>query len=149
MRAERIGAWIVLLIGGGYLWEALRMEDVTIGDPLGPKVFPVILGAVMVILGFSLVIRPVEGSSPRTFSRSALYALVLALLLCAYALGIEWIGYPAATFFFLFAASRLLGETSLTVGLAIPLVLSLGIFGLFTRVLDIPLPLGLIGKLME
>jgi putative tricarboxylic transport membrane protein len=148
-RAERIGAAIVLLLGAGYLWDALLMEDVTIGDPLGPKVFPVILGVLMAMLGLSLLIRPVDGSPPRPLTSSAAYALVLALMLCAYGLGIEWIGYPVATFLFLLAASRLLGEKSWVAGLVIPLALSLGVFGLFTRVLDIPLPLGWIGKLME
>lgn len=148
-RAERIGATVVLLLGAGYLWEAIFMEEVTIGDPLGPKVFPIILGALMVALGFSLLIRPVGVSSSQPFTKTAAYALVLAVLLCAYSFGIESIGYPAATFLFLFVASRLLGEKSWVAGLVIPLALSLGVYGLFTRVLDIPLPLGFIEKLME
>ncbi len=149
MRAERIGATVVLLLGAGYLWEAIFMEEVTIGDPLGPKVFPIILGALMVALGFSLLIRPVGGSPSQSFTRTAACALVLAVLLCAYSFGIESIGYPVATFLFLFVASRLLGEKSWVAGLVIPLALSLGVYGLFTRVLDIPLPLGFIEKLME
>ncbi|RPH51263.1 MAG: tripartite tricarboxylate transporter TctB family protein [Desulfobacteraceae bacterium] len=149
MRTERIGAAIVLLFGTGYLWEAIRMEEANIGDPLGPKVFPIILGALMVALGLSLLIRPMGGSQSQPFTKTAAYVFVLAGLLCAYGFGIEWIGYPAATFLFLLAASRLLGEKSWVACIVIPLALSLGIFGLFTRVLGIPLPLGFIEKLME
>ena len=149
MRAERIGATVVLLLGAGYLWAAIFMEEVTIGDPLGPTVFPIILGALMVALGFSLLIRPVGVSSSQPFTKTAACALVLAVLLCAYSFGIESIGYPAATFLFLLVASRLLGETSWVAGLVIPLAVSLGVFVLFTRGLDIPLPLGFIAKLME
>jgi putative tricarboxylic transport membrane protein len=149
MRTERIGAAVVLLLGIGYLLEAFFMEEVTIGDPLGPRVFPIILGALMVALGFSLQIRPVGSSASRLFTPAAAYALVLALLLFAYSLSIGTIGYPAATFLFLLVVSRLLGEKSWATSLGLPLALSLGIFGLFTRVLDIPLPLGFFAKLME
>ncbi|MBI5577541.1 MAG: tripartite tricarboxylate transporter TctB family protein [Deltaproteobacteria bacterium] len=149
IRAERIGATVVLLLGAGYLWEAIFMEEVTIGDPLGPKVFPIILGALMVAIGFSLLIRPAGVSQSQPFTKTAASALVLAVLLCAYGFGIEWIGYPVATFLFLLAASRLLGEKSWVAGLVIPLAVSIGVFVLFTRALDIPLPLGFIEKLME
>jgi putative tricarboxylic transport membrane protein len=149
MRAERIGATVVLLLGAGYLWEAISMEEVTIGDPLGPKVFPIIIGAIMVALGFSLLIRPAGVSRSQPFAKTAACALVLAVLLGAYGFGIERIGYPAATFLFLLVASRLLGEKSWVAGLVIPLSVSIGVFVLFTRALDIPLPLGFIEKLME
>jgi putative tricarboxylic transport membrane protein len=149
MRAERIGAAVVLLLGSGYLWVAIFMEEVTIGDPLGPKAFPIILGALMTALGFSLLIRPVGVSQPRSFGRAVACPAVLAVLLGAYSFSIEWIGYPVATFLFLLVASRLLGEKSWMAGLVIPLAISLGVFGLFTRVLDIPLPLGFIEKLLE
>jgi putative tricarboxylic transport membrane protein len=148
MRAERTGATVVLLLGAGYLWEAIFMEEVTIGDPLGPKVFPIILGALMVALGFSLLVRPAGASQSRPFTRTAVSALILAGLLCAYGFGIEWIGYPLATFLFLLASSRLLGEKSWVAGLVMPLAVSLGVFVLFTQALDIPLPLGFIEKLM-
>jgi putative tricarboxylic transport membrane protein len=149
MRAERIGATVVLLLGAGYLWEAISMEEVTIGDPLGPKVFPIIIGAIMVALGCSLLIRPAGVSRSQPFAKTAACALVLAVLLGAYGFGIERIGYPAATFLFLLVASRLLGEKSWVAGLVIPLSVSIGVFVLFTRALDIPLPLGFIEKLME
>jgi putative tricarboxylic transport membrane protein len=149
MRAERIGAAVILLFGAGYLWVALAMEDVTIGDPLGPKVFPVLLGVLMVALALSMLIRPADTAVHPVFRRTAAYAVVLAALLCAYALGIEWIGYAEATFLFLVAAARLLGEKSVLAGLSIPLLVSLGVFELFTRVLDIGLPAGLLAKLLE
>ena len=148
MRGERIGATVALLLGAGYLWEAIFMEEVSIGDPLGPRVFPMVLGVIMVVLGFSLVIRPGGDSPVQPFTKTAVSAVVLAVLLGVYGFGIEWIGYPATTFLFLLATSRLLGERSWVTGLGVSLALSLGVFGLFTRVLDIPLPLGLIGKLM-
>ncbi|RJQ63377.1 MAG: tripartite tricarboxylate transporter TctB family protein [Desulfobacteraceae bacterium] len=149
IRAERIGAFVVLLLGAGYLWEALVMEQVTIGDPLGPKVFPVILGVLMTALGFSLLIRPVGTSPSETFTRPAACTLILAVLLCVYGFAIGWIGYPVATFLFLFLGSRLLGEKSWVKCIVIPLALSMGVFGLFTRVLEIQLPPGILRKLLE
>jgi putative tricarboxylic transport membrane protein len=149
MRAERIGAAVVLLLGIGYLLEAIFMEEVTIGDPLGPRAFPILLGVLMVALGFSLQVRPAGPPASRLLTPASAYALVLAVLLFAYSLSIGTIGYPAATFLFLLLAARLLGEKSWAASLGIPLALSLGIFVFFTRLLDIPLPLGFIEKMWE
>jgi putative tricarboxylic transport membrane protein len=66
-----------------------------------------------------------------------------------YGFAIEPLGYPLSTFLFLLAASRLLGEKNLLAGIVIPLVASIGVFLIFTRILSIPLPIGIIGKLLE
>jgi putative tricarboxylic transport membrane protein len=142
-----MGALVALILGSGYLWEALFMEDVSIGDPLGPRAFPLVLGGSMVALALSLVVRPSQAPS-QGFSRSMGSVMALAGLLGVYGFGIEWIGYPAATFLFLLVTSRLLGERSWGVGLGVSAGLSLGVYALFTRILDIPLPLGVIGRLM-
>lgn len=140
VKSEKVGAGIATLLGAGYLFEALTMPDVSVGDPLGPRLFPVLLGTSMVLLGASLILKPQKGeeSSPRLSSRS--WGLVLLLGLYGY--GIPKAGYPICTFLFLVTASRLLGEGSWLRCLGISAALSTLVFLLFTRVLDIPLPLG-------
>ncbi len=150
MKAERIGAFIVLLLGGGYLWEAAFMEEANIGDPLGPQAFPIILGVVMTGLGITLAIKPASSSAPfPSYTSGTARAVTLVFMLAAYIFGLEMAGYPIATFAFLVLASRLLGEKSWLTTVLVPLAVSAGIFALFTRVLTIPLPLGFIKQLME
>ncbi len=141
MKTERTGAIVVLLLGIGYLWKAFAMEDINIGDPLGPKAFPIFLGAIMTVLGFSLLIKPEAASTEKLFGRATFSVAALAGMLFIYSIAIGAIGYPVSTFFFLLLASRLLGEKISPAGIAIALFFSLGVFLLFTRVLDIHLPL--------
>jgi putative tricarboxylic transport membrane protein len=148
MKAERIGAIFVVILGVAYLWGVFSMEDVSIGDPLGPRAFPALLGAVMVALGSSLVVKPDRESGSIAAKRALLNVGILAGLLAGYGYSIPWLGYPVATFLFLFLTSRLLGERSWWLGVAVSAAVSGGVFLLFTRVLDIPLPKGILGGVL-
>lgn len=141
-KGERAGAALAAVLGIGYFWSALAMPDISIGDPLGPSAFPLLLGALMALLGGSLLVKPArEGSGSMGISVST---GALALLLGLYGYGIPRLGYPLATFLFLGLASRLLGERSWLWGLLLSVGISSGVFLLFTTILDIPLPLGIL-----
>lgn len=144
MRAERAGAALVLILGAGYLWGSLAIPEISIGDPLGPRAFPILLGGLMCLLGGSLFVLPVHGEA--TGLGVSLHTAGFAVLLGAYGYAIPRLGYPVATSLFLLMASRLLGERSWWIGGLLSVALSVGIFVLFTRVLDIPLPMGFLVK---
>lgn len=144
MKGETAGAALAVVLGVGYLWGALAMPEMSIGDPLGPRAFPLLLGALMTILGGSLLVWPAGKESSST--GISLHTGGLALLLGLYGYGIPRLGYPIATFLFLAIASRLLGERSWWLGPLLSAGLSAGIFLLFTRILDIPLPLGIMAE---
>ncbi len=146
IRAQRAAASLVLVLGAGYLWGSLAIPEISIGDPLGPRAFPVLLGGLMALLGASLLVWPAAGGEGGAMGIS-LHTAGLVLLLGAYGYAIPRLGYPLATFLFLGAASRLLGERSWWVGGGLSVGFSLGVFLLFTKVLDIPLPLGFMLKL--
>ncbi len=138
--AERIGAIFATLVGAGYFYEAVAMPDVSIGDPLGPRLFPMLLGACMTLLGVSLVLKPAEREESSFGLSSRSWGLVFLLGLYGY--GIPIGGYPLCTFLFLAVGSRILGERSWLRGVTISATMSALIFLLFTKVLDIPLPVG-------
>lgn len=147
MKGERIGALIILVLGMGYLIMAISMPSATIGDPLGHKAFPIVLGGLMVILGGTLLIRPEKDLESHSLKRTFLSVLPLTALLGGYGYTLPLIGYPLGTFLFLSITVRLMGERSWILILLLSAGLSLGIYTLFTQVLDIPLPLGVIQKL--
>ena len=143
-RADRIWGVALLLFGGVYLVEGIRIPPAAIGDPLGPRTFPTVLGVVMLVCGAILLCRPQRRDGPVLERKLFVPVLFLAGLLVAYALSLSWLGYPLATFLFMMLAARMMGERSLVRSLAIALGFSVGVYLLFTKLLLIPLPAGVL-----
>lgn len=131
--------------GIAYLAVGLSMPSAALGDPLGAKAFPLVLGGLMTALGLSLVLFPVhDGGGPEGGVVRLRTMATLTGLLALYGYSLPHAGYPLATFLFLLITARLLGERSWTLGLALSAGLSLTVYLLFSRLLDVPLPLGVL-----
>lgn len=135
---------IVTTIGLAYLMGAWAIPHASVGDPLGATTFPVILGLVMLILGLSLTFAPDKGTAPIGLKKSLGGIAVIAGLLGIYGYTLPLVGYPLGTFLFLAITARYLGEKSWAMAIGLSGGLSLGIFLLFTKVLDLPLPFGVL-----
>lgn len=146
---DRIGALIILALGISYLTTVYSMPSATVGDPLGHKAFPTALGGLMVFLGVTILIRPERGVKSNLSKRTFSIVLLLTALLGGYGYTLNLIGYPLGTFLFLSITSWLIGERSWILNILLSSGLSLGIYSLFTQILDIPLPLGVIQKLVR
>jgi putative tricarboxylic transport membrane protein len=132
-------------VGIFYLIEGFNLPPAAIGDPLGPLVFPTILGLSMVACGIYLAARPGPRTGQTVLSRRTFpQVLILFVLLLLYSAVISWMGYLFSTAVFLFITAFLMGERSWAKGAAISVIFSAAIFFLFIRVLTIPLPLGLL-----
>jgi putative tricarboxylic transport membrane protein len=142
---DRIWGILILIFGGAYLIEGIRIPEAAIGDSLGPQLFPTILGSLMAACGAYLVIKPEPaGEQPVLVRRSLIQVLILCAILILYAISLPWLGYLPATFLLVLIAAMIMGERSFTQGVVISAVFSAAVFFLFTRVLTIPLPLGLL-----
>ena len=118
--------------------------------PLSPAFLPTVLAVCVGLLGLVCGLQAVlghgapEDADAPTPLRSdwALGAAVIGAVLAAYVWLAEWLGMlplaVAATAALLVAG----GERSLGRGLAVSLLLPLGVFLFFTRVAQVPLPLG-------
>jgi putative tricarboxylic transport membrane protein len=143
-RADRIWGAVILILGMAYLVEGIRIPPPAIGDPLGPRLFPTVLGVAMLTCGAVLLFRPSRREG-RVLDRKLLVpVLLLAGLLVGYALSLAGLGYPLATFLFMILAARMMGERSLVRSLPIALGFSVGVYLLFTKLLTIPLPPGVL-----
>ena len=143
-RADRIWGMVLLLFGGVYLVEGIRIPPAAIGDPLGPRTFPTVLGVVLLVCGAILLCRPQRRKAAVIERKLFVPVMLLAGLLVAYALSLAWLGYPLATILFMIIAARMMGERSLAWSLAIAVGFSVGIYLVFMRLLMIPLPPGLL-----
>jgi putative tricarboxylic transport membrane protein len=143
-RADRIWGMVILLFGGVYLVEGIRIPPAAIGDPLGPRTFPTVLGVVLLVCGAILLCRPQRRKAAVIERKLFVPVMLLAGLLVAYALSLAWLGYPLATILFMIIAARMMGERSLAWSLPIAVGFSVGIYLVFMRLLMIPLPPGLL-----
>jgi len=145
---DRIWGIVILILGGAYLIEGIRIPPAAFGDPLGPRIFPTILGISMAACGISLLLKPEpRGAQPILVRSAFIQVLILCALLLLYAISLPWLGYILATFSLVWMAALIMGERSFIKGLVVSAVFSAGIFFLFTRVLTIPLPLGFLKTL--
>jgi len=145
---NRIWGILLCAVGIYYLIEGINLPPAAIGDPLGPLVFPSILGSALIACGVYLAVRPGPRTGQAAFSRGTFpQVLILFVLLLLYSAAIPWLGYLLATVVFVFITAFLMGERSWAKGAVISVVFSVGIFFLFIRVLTIPLPLGLLETL--
>jgi len=135
---------VVTGVALAYLLGAWAIPHASIGDPLGATTFPVILGLAMLALGLSLTWKPDQGGAPISLRRSVGGIGIIAGLLGVYGYTLPLIGYPMGTFLFLTITARYLGETAWSRAIGLSAGLSLGIFLLFTKVLDLPLPFGVL-----
>ena len=141
--SDRVLGALALIFAFVYGLQARTFQsDLQIGDPLGPDTFPYLLAVVMGITALYLIVRPDPSPhwpDPPHLAQMALIVLVL----CVYAVLLEDLGFIVATF----GAVAILGwrlgarpTTALLTGVGV----SLGLYGLFDRVLGLPLPLGLL-----
>ena len=104
---DRLVGLICALIGAGAIWHAQTLHVPFAADPVGPRVFPTIIGGVLILGGFILMLRPGPvtmefGTWPR-----ALAVLVASLI---YPLLLLPIGFIAATALLCFVAALALPQ---------------------------------------
>ncbi len=149
LSADRIAALLFLAVVLLYGWGGTQLTAALQGDVIGPAFFPRILTALGLVLGVLLFVqgRPREAQDEPA-SGSDITALVPAAMLLAYALVLEWLGFPVATVLFLISAFRYLGHPSWIGAAAYAVVITAAVFALFQYALDLKLPLGMFSKLL-
>ena len=151
------GAGLVVAGWGAFaLWKAFEIEQPTAYRPMGPRVFPVIISNGLIVCGLALVVQVLRGADryltnhveeELRSSDPALVALVIGLLI-AYAAAFERVGYVVSTSLFLPAVSRVLGSRKLLRDVVVAVLLAVVAFTVFTRLLNIDLPAGVMGDVL-
>lgn len=141
--SDRVFGVIALILAIVYGLQARSFQsDLQIGDPLGADTFPYLLAVVMGITALYLIVRP--DPSPHWPDPPHLVQMALiVVVLCVYAVLLEDLGFIVATFLAVAILSWRLGArpvSALLTGVGVSVVL----YGLFDRVLGLPLPLGVL-----
>jgi hypothetical protein len=159
IRKERLSSLVVLLFGAGFLVYNLKYPLDTWGNP-GPAVFPLMAGAVLVVLAAWELARDLlkpaptrneEGNAQRASLKETFRVaegegriLLMIAAFVLYILMVKWIGFFVSNFFFVIIASRLIGARSW----GGPVLLSAGIdlfcYALFDLWLNLSFPRGVL-----
>jgi putative tricarboxylic transport membrane protein len=96
MASDRVFGLVVLMVALAYIASATQIQSSFLADPVGPRAFPMMIGAVAGISGLVLIVRPdpdPNWPAIRTFG-----ALVVAtLVLVIYAFLLKPLGFIVPT----------------------------------------------------
>lgn len=143
----------VVAIGVVTILDGVSQPASTSASGLGAGQFPIVVGTLTVVLGVLLVVQilrgrlghpdAAEGDVDTTRLRWRQLALAAAALVL-FALTVDVLGYPIAAALAFIGVAVATGAKRWLLTIAIAVVLSLGVFYLFTLLLRIPLPAGIL-----
>jgi len=138
---DRVLGGLLILVAAAAAWHAQTLVVPFAADPVGPRVFPTIVAAVLALSGIALMVRP--GHVVIEFGAwSRAVAIVAASLL--YPLLLQPLGFVPATALLCFVSALAFRGRPLGAAVA-ALLTSVAFFVLLDRLLDLPLPRGPLG----
>lgn len=149
MTIDRIIAAAALLLAAVYLYATTQIPALEIGDPLGPKAFPVLLGIALIgaaIMLFIETLKPEEApraKSPRE-SRRYLWLIGGVTAWTALYFGVfERGGYLFTTAIYLLALMAAFNRGKWLANVLTSVLFALGSYVLFVKILGVTLPKGI------
>jgi putative tricarboxylic transport membrane protein len=147
--ADRIVGACTLLLAAAYLYATSRLPAMDIGDPLGPKAFPVLLGILLALAGVLLLFESLAGRNQPPagdaggVARPGMVVVVTTVTIVFFAV-LEPVGYLIAFSLYLFVLMLWLHRRSPFTCLATAVLFALGSYALFAKVLGVTLAKGLL-----
>lgn len=127
-------------------WFGYSLEAAFSYEPIGPRAFPLVVASIIALCGLRLVIKGGNPVEPNSSGANARIWLMIAIL-SGYALTFQLLGFTISTAIMTTLVGRLFGGTW---GKAIIGGVGMGIlfFVLFDRLLDVVLPVGILGAFL-
>ncbi len=154
MLTDRIICAVMLVLAAVYFYATAQIPALEIGDPLGPKAFPVLLGIALIVAAILLFFETLKTGAveaPRRVHawredrRHLLLIGGVTLWTVAYFWVFDRTGFIVATTIYLFALMAVFNRGK-WVGNALTAVLfTLGTYVLFVKILHVGLPGGILG----
>ena len=152
-RAELGLAALLLALGVFLLVETQRIAVPVNANAVGPRFFPTVVGAVLVVVSLWLAVDVLRGGHGEMeaaedvdVSRSSDWRTLglLSVVFLAHAVLLEPLGFPVAAALLFFGVAASLGSRRWARDVAVAVVLSLLVFVVFARGLGIGLPPGIL-----
>lgn len=140
---DRFFGALGLALAAFFIWQATRIQVSFISDPVGPSVFPIIIGVVFGLSALFMILRPDARPDWPEAARLAEIGIA-ALIMVVYALALPRVGFLIATAGASAFLSWRLGTRPLT-ALFAGVLISVGIYTVFHLILGLSLAEGPLG----
>jgi putative tricarboxylic transport membrane protein len=149
----QLGLAAMLVVVGAYTFYDATTLRVGFGDPVGPRLFPYVVGAVTVVLGLLLVLATLRGDVPQAeggedvdLRQRADWVTVLKLVgvLLFTVLTISFIGWAVSGALLFVGSAWALGSRTLVRDVIVGFVLSILSWYFFHEGLGVILPAGIL-----
>lgn len=140
---DRLLGIAALALAGFMLWQGYGMVPSFSYEPLGPRAFPMLLGGLIAICGLVLIFKGLY-RAPATPASTQIRIFILFLCILGYGLLFQTLGFIVATFLVVIAVGYLFGGKLLPLAIS-ALIIAVGLYFLFDRLMDVVLPTGILG----
>ncbi len=150
---DRIIFVCTLLLAGVYFWATTQIPSLELGDPLGPKAFPRILGVGLLIAAFMLLLEILRNRKKETSPAPVVSTrweshdwVVPAVAGCTalYVLVFEPLGYVLATSIYLLVLTAYFNRGRWVMNVLTSVLFSAGSYFAFTVLLGVSLARGIL-----
>ena len=151
MLIDRIIGAAALLLAAVYLYATSQIPTLEIGDPLGPKAFPILLGVCLILAAILLFIetlkkdRAAHEQRPRESLRHLWLIGAVVVWTAIYFALFERAGYLIATVAYLLPMMAVFNRDRWVANVLTSLLWAVGSYALFVKVLGVSLPAGVLG----
>jgi putative tricarboxylic transport membrane protein len=141
-----------------YLNADSKLPQLQVGDPMGPQVFPALIGIGLLCSALLLMVetwrkhgpagtmaRPVPEQRPQELRHHRLVLAGMVLWTALYYLAFEPLGYLVSTLVYMFVLLAWFNRGRWLVNAACALGFTLAAYAVFTRFLQVALPQGVFG----
>ena len=151
MTINLVTSIITIAVGLTYMIMAFNFPDATIGRPMEPKIFPIMLGIVLTILGLALLIEELIKNSKNkdanketiklSFGNNGKKIAITVINAIAYALLFNILGYVLSTIIFLEVELLIFGGLkSWKISTIVSVIFSIIAFLIFNTLFGLYLP---------
>ncbi|NUK30183.1 tripartite tricarboxylate transporter TctB family protein [Parageobacillus sp. VR-IP] len=139
---DRVAAIVFLAVGALFMVESQRISKSAYGSAVGPNVFPFLLGLVLALLSIKLLLETMRYTDSCKERQPLQYKKFFIILIAAviYAALLETVGYVMMTFLFLVVGFQTMEKGALWKSVVIAACFSLGVYGLYVKLLQGTLP---------
>lgn len=139
---DRFAGIAFLLVGILFLVESQKISESAYGSSVGPKIFPMWLGILLIALSIRLIYETFKYKSEESKKEQLQYKKFLIIFVSAvlYAFFLEKIGYVVSTFLFLLIAFQTMERGKIIYSVIISAFFSFGVYFFFSELLGGSLP---------
>ena len=138
--SDRILGGLGLLLAMFFIWQATLIQESFISDPVGPKIFPIIIGGLVALSSLAILFRPDDEPEWPEFNRLFEVGLTVAVMI-AYAYALPIAGFVLSTAVAAAYLSWRLGTPPVKAAIA-GIVIAVGIYVVFHLILGLSLARG-------